>query len=117
MIKTIRDYIFNKNIKETPQKKSTERLTMMDKLLAYRNLPRFFMLVWRTNPWLTLINSFLRLLQAFLPLITLRVGKVIIDQVVLITHNKDLSRAHLWKFVIIEFFLVISIAFLGRVIN
>ena len=93
MIKKIKDYIFNN--KEAPQKKTTERLTIWDKLSAYRNLPKFFMLVWRTNPWLTFTNCALRILQAFLPLLILRVGKAIIDQVVMITHDKDITRSHL----------------------
>jgi ATP-binding cassette subfamily B protein len=129
MIKKIKDYIFNN--KEAPQKKTTERLTIWDKLSAYRTLPKFFMLVWRTNPWLTFINCILRIIQAFLPIITLRVGKVIIDQVVLITRNTSLPREfitfHLWplslhlsylgKFVMFEFLLVVSMAFLSRVIS
>jgi ATP-binding cassette subfamily B protein len=114
MIKKIKDYIFNKKV---PQKKNTERLTIWDKLSAYRNLPKFFMLVWRTNRWLTFTNCALRIIQAFLPLIILRIGKAIIDQVVMITHNKDISRSHLWKLVVIEFFLVISIAILSRIIS
>jgi ATP-binding cassette subfamily B protein len=117
MIKKIRDYIFNNNIKQAPTKKNTERISMLEKLAAYRNLPRFFMLVWRTNPWLTFVNSILRVLQAFLPLVILRVGKVIIDQVVTITHHKGLPSSTLWKFVVIEFFLVISIAFLSKIIS
>src|SRR5260221_3021822 len=115
MIKKIKDYIFNN--KKAPQEKNTARLNIWDKLSAYRNLPKFFMLVWRTNPLLTFTNCILRILQAFLPLVILRIGKVIIDQVVQITHNKDTSQTHLWKFVVIEFFLVVSITFLSRAIS
>jgi ATP-binding cassette subfamily B protein len=114
MGKTTKDNIFNK--KDEPKKK-VERLSVRDRLLAYRNLPKFFMLVWRTNPGLTFTSGVLRILQAFLPLMTLRVGKVIIDQIVLILRKKNLSQDHLWKFVVLEFLLVIIIMVLGKIVQ
>lgn len=114
MIKTISDNITTK--KEGP-KKNPDRLSIRDRFLAYGNLPRFFMLVWGTNRWLTFTSGFLRIIQAFLPVVTLTVGKVIIDQVVAITRNRTLSQDTLWKYVIFEFSLVITMAFLGRLVR
>ncbi len=54
------------------------------RLGALRNLPPFLKLVWRTNPALTLTQSVLRLVRALLPVATLYVGKLIIDEVVLL---------------------------------
>ena len=51
---------------------------------ALRNLPPFLKLVWRTSPALTLSQSLLRVLRALLPVATLYVGKLIIDEVVLL---------------------------------
>ncbi|HEY8780358.1 MAG TPA: ABC transporter ATP-binding protein [Mucilaginibacter sp.] len=127
MVKTNGNNIFNNN---EAAKKKNERLTIRDRLIAYRNLPKFFMLVWRTNPWLTLASCFLRILQAFLPIATLLVGKVITNQIVDIIRNKNLPREfislNLWpfsfhlstlgKFVILEFLLVILIAIFGKLI-
>jgi ATP-binding cassette subfamily B protein len=49
-----------------------------------RNLPPFLKLVWRTSPALTLSQTLLRVVRALLPVATLYVGKLIIDEVVLL---------------------------------
>jgi ATP-binding cassette, subfamily B, bacterial len=54
------------------------------RLGALRNLPPFLKLVWRTSPALTLSQGLLRLIRALLPVVTLYVGKLIIDEVVLL---------------------------------
>ncbi len=53
-----------------------------ERLGALRNLPPFLALVWRTSPSLTATQVVLRLVRALLPVATLYVGKLIIDQVV-----------------------------------
>ena len=54
------------------------------RLGALRNLPPFLKLVWRTSPALTLSQAVLRAARALLPVATLYVGKLIIDEVVLL---------------------------------
>jgi len=61
-----------------------ERQSWRERLGALRNLPPFLKLVWRTSPALTLSQSLLRVLRAVLPVATLYVGKLIIDEVVLL---------------------------------
>jgi ATP-binding cassette subfamily B protein len=51
---------------------------------ALRNLPPFLALVWRTSPSLTILQGTLRVVRALLPVATLYVGKLIIDEVVLL---------------------------------
>ena len=84
---------------------------------ALRNLPRFFKLVWQTNPLLTVINVILRILKSATPVAILYVGKLIIDQVVQISHGTQTVSAHLWKLIIIEFSLAIVSDVLNRAIN
>jgi len=55
-----------------------------ERLGALRNLPPFLKLVWRTSPALTLSQAVLRVARALLPVATLYVGKLIIDEVVLL---------------------------------
>ena len=55
-----------------------------ERLGALRNLPPFLKLVWRTSPALTLSQGVLRAARALLPVATLYVGKLIIDEVVLL---------------------------------
>ena len=61
-----------------------ERQSWRARLGALRNLPPFLKLVWRTSPALTLSQSLLRIVRALLPVATLYVGKLIIDEVVLL---------------------------------
>src|SRR5688572_20323521 len=56
--------------------------TLRERLGALKNLPPFIRLVWQTSPVLTLVQGVLRLLRALLPVATLYVGKLIIDEVI-----------------------------------
>jgi ATP-binding cassette subfamily B protein len=115
MISKIWKYIFNSN--EVPDK-SAEQLTVKDRLAAFKHLPRFFKLIWKTSPWLTFFNGLLRMIQAVLPLAMLYTGKLIIDEVVHLTRagNEGLSHTHLWTLVVIEFTLVISMTAFTRIV-
>ncbi|HEX6737492.1 MAG TPA: ABC transporter ATP-binding protein [Vicinamibacteria bacterium] len=53
-----------------------------ERLGALRNLPPFLKLVWQTRPPLAAADVALRLVRALLPVATLYVGKLIIDDVV-----------------------------------
>jgi ATP-binding cassette subfamily B protein len=61
--------------------------SLRERFGALRNLPPFLRLVWQTNPALTLAQCALRLLRALLPVATLYVGKLIIDEVVALTQT------------------------------
>ncbi len=49
---------------------------------ALRNVPPFLRLIWKTSPTLTAGDLLLRFVRALLPVATLYVGKLIIDEVV-----------------------------------
>ncbi|MEO8302559.1 MAG: ABC transporter ATP-binding protein [Betaproteobacteria bacterium] len=59
--------------------------SLRERFGALRNLPPFLALVWQTSPRLTLAECLLRLIRALLPVATLYVGKLIIDEVVVLT--------------------------------
>src|SRR5580698_362896 len=100
-----------------PPVKPTD-LTFKQRLTALSNLPAFFKLVWATNKWMTLGNSLLRISRAGLPLAILYIGKLIIDQVVLLSKTNGVASHHiLWELVTAEFALVILSDILSRVIN
>src|SRR5262245_4416981 len=56
--------------------------SLRERFGALRNLPPFLKLVWKTSPGLTLADLVSRLVRALLPVATLYVGKLIIDEVV-----------------------------------
>ncbi|MBB3225950.1 ATP-binding cassette subfamily B protein [Luteibacter sp. Sphag1AF] len=101
---------------------------MRERLGALSNVPPFLRAIWKTSRTLTLSNLFLRLLRALLPVITLYVGKLIIDEV---THliasgirhespatwitSGDLN--HLWALLGLEFALAVASDLLGRLVS
>lgn len=58
--------------------------SLRERFGALRNLPPFLALIWGTNRTLAASDVVLRLVRALLPVATLYVGKLIIDEVVLL---------------------------------
>ena len=93
-------------------------IKLKDRFSALGNLPRFFKLVWQTSPSLTIANAVLRIFKSATPVAILYVGKLIIDQVVLISQSKQsISSDNLWKLIAIEFGLAILSDVLNRAIT
>ena len=63
--------------------------SMKERVGALRNLRPFLVMVWRTSPQLTAASLVLRLVRALLPVATLYVGKLIIDDVVRLVQLPD----------------------------
>jgi ATP-binding cassette, subfamily B, bacterial len=59
-----------------------ERRSLRERFGGLRNIPPFLRLVWQTSPSMMLAQSVLRLTRALLPVATLYVGKLIIDEVI-----------------------------------
>src|SRR5579859_4004011 len=86
-------------------------ITWKQRLMALSNLPRFFRLVWQTSPGIMLVNGILRITRSAIPVAILYVGKLIIDQVVLLLRSGQLTAAgvqggglsFLWKLVALKF--------------
>lgn len=109
--------------KEPPPKDS-----LRERLGALRNIGPFVSSVWRTSPLLCVATIALRLVRALLPVVTLYVGKLIIDEV---THllrggahhadwhewlsSGDLTR--LWWLLLLEFGLAVVADILGRIVS
>ncbi|MEP6938394.1 MAG: ABC transporter ATP-binding protein [Rudaea sp.] len=101
---------------------------MRERLAALRNVGPFISSVWQTSPALCVASIVLRLVRALLPVITLYVGKLIIDEVTRILHagsahvdwhewlaSGDLAR--LWLLLGIEFGLAVLADILGRIVS
>jgi ATP-binding cassette, subfamily B, bacterial len=111
---------FLKNLFTKPKADAaaTNQLTFKERLSALRNLPRFFKLVWETSKWMTIVNATLRIIKSATPLAILYVGKLIIDQVVTLSHSNGVTTTrHLWTLVAIEFGLAIFSDALSRAIT
>ena len=112
----------------SPQGDTAALHTLGERFGALRNLPPFLKLVWRTGPWLTAADIFLRLIRAVLPVGTLYVGKLIIDEVVRLSQTPstptELSSllggsevSHLGWLLALEFALAILADVSGRVVS
>jgi ATP-binding cassette subfamily B protein len=99
---------------ERPQINKPVDISFKDRFSALGNLPQFFKLVWKTSPSLTLLTAFLRIIRSAIPVSVLYVGKLIIDQVVLMNHGGGGSQQVLWKLVALEFGLAILSDALSR---
>ena len=92
-----------------------------ENLKAFKNLPKFFKLIWETNKALTLANILLRLISSGLPLAMLYIGKIIMDMIVGLYKTGNIQHWYdtpeLWRWVLIEFGLVILSDLLRRAIT
>src|SRR5688572_16214941 len=95
---------------------------------ALRNLPPFLRLVWDTSPLLTVLTLSLRLVRALLPVATLYVGKLIVDEVLRLAGipnapgnlgawlSSGLVNRLIWL-IVLEFALAVLSDVLGRVVS
>jgi ATP-binding cassette, subfamily B, bacterial len=106
----------------------SERRSLRERFGGLRNVPPFLRLVWQTSPWMMFAQSVLRFVRALLPVATLYVGKLIIDEVVLLAqtpHPTDDLRhwlANGWLdrilwLLAIEFALAVLSDVLGRMVS
>lgn len=92
-------------------------ISFKDRFSALSNLPAFFKMVWRTSPSFTICNIILRIIRSAIPLAILYTGKLIIDQVVWLTHTTAAPHKYLWQLIAIEFGLAILSDALARATN
>src|SRR5665647_865340 len=102
------------NEKRSAPQKEIEKPTLKEKFAALGNLPRFFKLVWQTNHWYAILDAVLRLIRSAIPVTILYVGKLIIDEVVLLSRGSSVDHTYLWKLVAAEFALAIISDALSR---
>ena len=83
-------------------------LSFRERFGALKNLPEFFRLIWQTNPKMVLVNVLLRIIRAAIPLVTLYVAKLIIDEVIRVSQSETQeSLNYLFTLVGVEFLLAI----------
>src|SRR3984957_15572030 len=102
--------------------------SLKERVGALRNLRPFAVMVWRTSPQLMAASLALRLVRALLPVITLFIGKLIIDDVVALVqmpHKPETVSQWLnsgllnWLglLLIAEFALAVLADILGRIVS
>ena len=90
-------------------------LTFKERFFALRNLPKLFRLIWETSKPMTIASLLLRLVRAAVPVVTLYIGKLIINEIVrLIAMKGERDFSQLWLFVGAEFVVILLSDLLGR---
>lgn len=111
-----------------PSPSTINTSSFRERVGALRNLRPFLAMVWATSPSLTAATVVLRLMRALLPVATLYVGKLIIDDVVMLVQLADkpatlqqwLDSGHLNKLGLLlaaEFAVAVLADVLGRVVT
>jgi ATP-binding cassette subfamily B protein len=103
-----------------PRKKKSlepDKINFRESFASLKFVPRFFKEIRKVNPMLFYVNLLCRLVHAFLPVLILYVGKLIIDEVVLqiAAEEKDLDQ--LWILVAVEFGLAVISDLISRGIS
>ncbi|WP_235577477.1 ABC transporter ATP-binding protein [Rhodanobacter sp. Root480] len=102
--------------------------SLRERFAALRNLPPFLKSIWQTSRLLSTSSIVLRLLRALLPVATLYVGKLIIDEVVRLLAIGNVHASvgdwlasgvldHLWLLLALEFALAVGADILGRIVS
>ncbi len=84
---------------------------------ALRRLPPFFRMIWRTHAGMAVGNIALRLVKSAIPLLSLYVGKLIIDEVIRLIGAEERELNHLWMLVGAELALAVVSDLLNRGIS
>ncbi len=111
-----------------PAPSTTNASSFRERVGALRNLWPFLAMVWATSPSLTSTTILLRLIRALLPVATLYIGKLIIDDVVMLVQLPDkpatlqqwLDSGHLNKLGLLlaaEFTVAVLADILGRIVT
>jgi len=94
-----------------------DKASLKDSFKALKTVPRFFKEIYKSGPFLFIINALSRLLNAFSPVVILWVGKLIIDEVILQISLDETNLTLLWTYVGIELGVAILSDLLARLIN
>ncbi len=84
-----------------------KKLSLRDQFKALKYIPAFLRLMWKSNPSMAIANVILRVLKSVVPITMLYVGKLIIDEIVLLSAQDSPDIEQLTIYVVVEFGLAI----------
>jgi ATP-binding cassette, subfamily B, bacterial len=90
-----------------------ELVTWKERLAALRYVPALFRLIWRTHRGYTAAMVVLRVVRAFVPVVTFWVGKLILDSVIAAKAGNG-SLTQVWRYLVLELGIVLVGEILAR---
>src|SRR5215468_4362973 len=92
---------------------NAKRVTVKERLAALRSVPRLIHLVWETKPSYAMAMIVLRFARAVVPVTSLWIAKLIIDEVLHLARFGG-SADHLWRLVALEMATAVAGEVLAR---
>src|ERR1700732_969947 len=90
-----------------------ESVTWKERLEALRYVPALFRLLWGTHRGDTAAVGVLRVVRAFVPVVTFWVGKLILDSVIAAKAGNG-SLTQVWRYLVLELGIVLVGEILAR---
>src|ERR1700681_1218145 len=90
-----------------------ESVTWKERLQALRYVPALFRLIWGTHRGYTVAMVLLRVVRAFVPVVTFWVGKLILDSVIAAKAGTG-SLTQVWRYLVLELGIVLVGEILAR---
>ncbi|MGZ3372249.1 MAG: ABC transporter ATP-binding protein [Gemmatimonadaceae bacterium] len=90
-----------------------ESVTWKERLEALRYVPALFRLIWGTHRGYTVAMVLLRVVRAFVPVVTFWVGKLILDSVIAAKAGTG-SLTQVWRYLVLELGIVLIGEILAR---
>jgi ATP-binding cassette subfamily B protein len=90
-----------------------ESVTWKERLKALRYVPALFRLIWGTHRGYTVAMVVLRVVRAFVPVVTFWVGKLILDSVIAAKAGTG-SLTQVWRYLVLELGIVLVGEILAR---
>jgi len=96
---------------------SKESVSWSQRWDALKNIRPFFSMVWTASRRYTILNASLRLVKSVVPLVTLYIGKLIIDEVIIQAGAELPDYTRLWWYIGAEFGIILISDLLNRAIG
>jgi ATP-binding cassette subfamily B protein len=96
-----------------PPRPEDESVTWKERLQALRYVPALFRLIWGTHRGYTAAMVVLRVVRAFVPVVTFWVGKLILDSVIAAKAGNG-SLTQVWRYLVLELGIVLVGEVLAR---
>lgn len=97
--------------------KDTKNIDFRESFSALKNIPRFFREISASGPHIFGANVMSRLADSFTPILTLYIGKLIIDEIILQAAAENPDYTQLWWYIGIELVVVVVSDLINRGIN
>ncbi len=103
--------------RRSPEERAYEEMGIKERFAALSHIPPFFSLLWQAGPGMMVANLLLRLVRSAVPVATLYIGKLIIDEVIRLVNAGGGEMDRIWLYLGAELALVVVSDLIGRMVS